>query len=54
MEKAHSICRLKEGYGLTEVVNVCAVNAFSYYKPGTVGKLLPNVKGIVISEDGKY
>lgn len=53
MEKAHSICRLKEGYGLTEVVNVCAVNAFSYYKPGTVGKLLPNVKGIVISEDGK-
>ncbi len=52
MEKAHSICRLKEGYGLTEVVNVCAVNTHKHYKPGTVGELLPNVKGIVIDENG--
>ncbi len=51
MEKAHSICRLKEGYGLTEVVNVCSVNTHSHYKPGTVGELLPTVKGIVIDEN---
>ena len=52
MEKAHSVCRLKEGYGLTEVVNVCSVNTHSHYKPGTVGELLPTVKGIVIDEKG--
>ncbi len=52
MQKAKSICRLREGYGLTEVVNVCSVNTFNEYKPGTVGKLLPNVKGIVIDEKG--
>lgn len=51
MEKAHSVCRLKEGYGLTEVVNVCAVNTHKYYKPGTVGKLLPNVLGVTIDKD---
>lgn len=53
MEKAHSICRLKEGYGLTEVVNVCSVNTHRYYKPGTVGKLLPTAKGLVLGENGE-
>lgn len=52
MEKAHSICRLREGYGLTEVVNVCSVNTHAHHKPGTVGIMLPNVKGIVIDENG--
>ena len=51
MEKAKSRCRLREGYGLTEAVNVCAVNTHQFYKPGTVGRLLPNVKGIIIDEN---
>ena len=51
MEKAHSICRLREGYGLTEVVNVCSVNTHAHHKAGTVGILLPNVKGIIIDPD---
>lgn len=52
MQKAGSVCRLREGYGLTEVVNVCSVNTFTEYKPGTVGKLLPNVNAVVIDENG--
>lgn len=53
MEKAKSICRLREGYGLTEVVNVCTVNTHRYHKPGTVGKLLPNVNAVVLDEQGE-
>lgn len=53
MEKAKSICRLYEGYGLTEVVNVCSVNTFAHHKAGTVGILLPNAKGIIIDSDTK-
>lgn len=53
MEKAKSECRLREGYGLTEVVNVCAVNTYKYHKAGTVGILLPNVKGLVIDPETK-
>lgn len=52
MEKAKSICRLREGYGLTEVVNVCSVNTHQYHKAGTVGKLLPNVKAVILDEKG--
>lgn len=52
MEKAKTICRLREGYGLTEVVNVCSVNTHRYHKAGTVGKLLPNVKAVCIDEKG--
>lgn len=52
MEKAGSTCRLREGYGLTEVVNVCSVNTTDHHKPGTVGILLPNARGIVIDENG--
>ena len=51
MEKAHSNCRLREGYGLTETVNVCSVNTHSNHKPGTVGILLPNVKGTTLNPD---
>ncbi len=40
---AGSSGRLRPGYGLTETVNVCAVNSVSHYKEGTVGINLPNV-----------
>lgn len=52
MEKSGSICRLREGYGLTETVNVCTVNTHFHYKPGTVGKMLPNVIAKVLDEKG--
>lgn len=52
MEKAHSSCRLREGYGLTEVVNVCSVNTVNNHKPGTVGILLQNVEAKIIDEKG--
>jgi long-chain acyl-CoA synthetase len=52
MEKAGSVCRLREGYGLTETVNVCAVNTHFHNKAGTVGIMLPNVDGVVIDEQG--
>lgn len=36
--------RLLEGYGLTEVVTVCAVNRISDYRPDSVGRPLPGIK----------
>lgn len=36
--------RLLEGYGLTEVVTVCAVNRLSDYRPDSVGRPLPGIK----------
>ena len=53
MEEANAKCRLFEGYGLTEVVNVCSVNTHNFHKDGTVGKLFPNAIGVVIDEKGK-
>ncbi|MCR5333107.1 MAG: acyl--CoA ligase [Bacilli bacterium] len=53
MIKAKAKCRLFEGYGLTEVVNVCSVNTHNFNKEGTVGKLFPNAIGVVIDEKGK-
>ncbi len=43
MEASNSQARLLEGYGLTEVVTVCAVNTLSAHKSGTVGKPLPGI-----------
>lgn len=43
-----SKCRLREGYGLTETVCVCAVNTHHHNKPATSGMALPNVKFKVI------
>ena len=51
MIKFGSICRLREGYGLTEVVNVCSVNTHAYHKDGTVGIGLPCVKFKVIDPE---
>lgn len=48
MIKFGSICRLREGYGLTEVVNVCAVNTHAKHKDGSVGTGLPCVKFKII------
>lgn len=46
-----SICRLREGYGLTETVCVCAVNAHHHNKAGTSGMALPNIKFKVIDPE---
>ncbi len=51
MQKAGSECIMREGYGLTEVVNVCSVNGAYSYKPGTVGRILPNLKWTVLDEN---
>ena len=53
MIEAKASCRLFEGYGLTEVVNVCSVNTHNFHKQGTVGKLFPNAIGCIIDEKGK-
>jgi long-chain acyl-CoA synthetase len=43
MAEHGSQARLLEGYGLTEVVTVCAVNTLKEEKDGTVGKPLPGI-----------
>ena len=48
MIKNDASCRLRPGYGLTETVNVCAVNSVSEFKDGSVGRPLPNVKFKVV------
>jgi len=40
--------KLFEGYGMTEVVAVCAVNTPEYYKLGTSGRAIPDVRIEVI------
>lgn len=44
--------RIFEGYGATECAPVLAVNTPSFYKEGSVGKLLPNIESKVISIPG--
>jgi long-chain acyl-CoA synthetase len=43
MAEYNSHAQLLEGYGLTEVVTVCAVNTIFEQKQGTVGKPLPGL-----------
>jgi long-chain acyl-CoA synthetase len=43
MKQYGSQARLLEGYGLTEVVTVCAVNTLKDEKAGTVGRPLPGL-----------
>ena len=45
--------RIRPGYGLTETVNVCAVNSVSHFKEGTVGTNLPNVKFLIVDSKNK-
>lgn len=44
MKQHGSQARLLEGYGLTEVVTVCAVNTLKDEKEGTVGRPLPGLR----------
>lgn len=44
---------LSEGYGLTEVVTVCAVNTDKDARIGSVGKGLEGVKFKIVSDDGE-
>lgn len=44
MVEAGSICRLREGYGLTETVCVCSINTHIHNKAGTSGTNLPCCK----------
>lgn len=53
MDEGGSICRLFEGYGLTETVTVCSVNTHKHHLAGTVGKVLPNCKCKIMSLDGR-
>ena len=53
MMEVNASARLRPGYGLTETVNVCAVNTISRYKEGSVGTNLPNVKFKVINPETK-
>lgn len=51
MEAGGSICRLLEGYGLTETATVAVVNRLFDHKEGSVGKPLPGVRLKVIDEN---
>lgn len=46
-----SICRLYEGYGLTETVTVCSVNTHTHHKDGTVGMTFANTKAKAVDID---
>lgn len=51
MEENDSICRMYEGYGLTETVTVCSVNTIKNYKIGSVGKPLKDLEIIILDEN---
>lgn len=53
MEEGHSICRLLEGYGLTETATVVVVNRLFDNKQGSVGKPLPGIKLKIVDSSGK-
>jgi long-chain acyl-CoA synthetase len=51
MKEFGSKSRLLEGYGLTEVVTVCAVNTLKDQLKGSVGKPLPGLEMGIVSTD---
>lgn len=53
MVKHKSKCRLFEGYGLTEVLSVSAVNTHAHHKYGSVGYPLKGVSFRILDDDGK-
>ncbi len=52
LKEAGSCGRLLEGYGLTEAVNVLAVNRLSDWREGSIGKAIPGVTVKIIDEQG--
>ncbi|MFA6647709.1 MAG: class I adenylate-forming enzyme family protein [Candidatus Izemoplasmatales bacterium] len=53
MENVGSKARLLEGYGLTEVVTVCAVNTIKNHKQNSVGKPLPGIDMAIVDLETK-
>jgi len=53
MRQNDSHAELLEGYGLTEVVTVCAVNTIFEQKTGTVGRPLPGIKIKIVDVETK-
>lgn len=51
MEEKGSICRMLEGYGLTETVTVCSVNTHKEFRAGSVGKPLRGIEFCVRDEE---
>jgi len=53
MKKGKSEAKLQEGYGLTEMVTVTAVNLKADSVVGSVGKPLPGLDAIVVDENNR-
>ncbi len=53
MIKNNAKGRLRAGYGLTETVNVCAVNSLTHFKEDSDGINLPNVKFLIVDDKHK-
>lgn len=54
MKEYNSKARLLEGYGLTEVVTVCAVNTLKDRNPSSVGKPLPGLDIAIVSLEDRH
>lgn len=53
MEEKGSLCRMLEGYGLTETVTVCSVNTHKEFRAESVGKPLRGIEFTVRDEEEK-
>ena len=53
LEKGKSDAKLQEGLGITEMVNVAALNLKADNVPGSVGKTLPGLSVMVVDENNK-
>ena len=53
MRQAGSMCRLFEGYGLTEAIAVNCVNTFKTNRDGSIGKPVPGALFKIVDESGK-
>lgn len=49
--RKNSSCRLYEGYGLTEVLSVCAVNTHRHHKAGSIGFPISGVEFKIFDDD---
>ena len=53
MRQAGSMCRLFQGYGLTEAIAVNCVNTFETSKDGSIGKPIPDATFKIVDESCK-